>query len=108
MVAFVIRATIAFRCASETASYACPGTAFQPIRFKRHSAPAYGLFFCALVSVSDAVSLRLHGLVMQFAHAPAQHRSCFVLQRAARAYRRTRQASKTMHPIPTIALLTIV
>ena len=61
-----------------------------------------------LVSVSDALSLlRLHGLVMQFAYASAQHRSCFMLQRATRAYRRTRQASKAMHPIPRMALLTI-
>ena len=106
--AFCDPAITALRSASETASYACPGTVFQPIRFKCHSAPAYGLFFCELVSVSDALSLRLHGLVMQFAHASAQHRSCFMLQRAARAYRRTRQASKAMHPIPRIALLTIV
>jgi hypothetical protein len=31
--------------------------------------------FCELVSVSDAHSYALHGLVMQFAHTSEQHRS---------------------------------
>src|SRR5262249_21608829 len=40
---------------------------FQPIRFECHSAAAYGSFVCELVSVSDAHSYALHGVVMHFA-----------------------------------------
>jgi hypothetical protein len=60
---------------SESASCPCPGTLFQPIRFKCHSAAVYRLLVCELVSVSDAHSYALHRVVMHVAPRAAQHRS---------------------------------
>src|SRR5262249_11755943 len=84
----------------EVVSYSYPATAFQPVRFKRHSASVYRSFICQLVSVADAHSYALHGVVMHVAHARAQHRS-----RSRRiGYGCAGLAGKGMRPVTRTAL----